>query len=78
MRLKFWKRKKEEPVAVEIPKGPPPTPEIASRENLKAKMDLILTQMDSLKVQNETLKERIKNVEKSVAEILEIAKSEAK
>jgi len=76
MRLKFWKRKKEEPV-VEIPKEPP-TPEVASRENLKAKMDLILTQMDSLRVQNETLAERVKNVERGIAEVLEIAKSEAK
>lgn len=76
-RLKFWKRKKKEAVPVEMHRLPP-TPEVASMENIKAKMDLIQTEIDSLRVQNETLNERIKNMEKNVTEILGIAKSEAK
>jgi len=74
MRLRFWKKKEEIPLPpVEPPK--PPTAEATTMENVKAKMDLILTQIDSLRVQNETLNERIKNIEKVVAEILTIAKA---
>lgn len=66
-RLKFW-RKKEEPLPpVEIKREI--IPEATTMENLKAKMDLVLTQLDSLRVQNETLNERIKNIEKLVTEI---------
>jgi len=73
-RLKSWGRKKEVPPPIEAPK-PPTTFESTNIENVRAKMDLILTQIDSLRVQNETLNERIKNIEKVVAEILSIAKS---
>lgn len=67
-RLKFWRKKKEvSPPPVEIKREI--TPESATIENLKAKMDLVLTQLDSLRVQNETLSERIKNIEKLVTEI---------
>lgn len=75
MRLKFWKRKKEIPLPPVEPPKPPTTAEATTMENVKAKMDLILTQIDSLRVQNETLNERIKNIEKAVAEILRIAKA---
>lgn len=73
-RLKFWKKKKEVALPPVEP-SKPPTVEATTMENVKAKMDLILTQLDSLRVQNETLNERIKNIEKAVAEILSIAKS---
>ena len=74
-RLKFWGRKKELALPpIEIPR-PPATFESTTIENVKAKMDLILTEIDSIRVQNETLSERIKNIEKAVAEILAIAKS---
>jgi len=67
-RLKFWK-KKEEPLPAVPEIKPEITPESTRIENVKAKMDLILTQLDSLRVQNETLSERIKNIERLVTEI---------
>jgi hypothetical protein len=79
MKLKFWKREKELPPLPPIePLKPPIGAEATTMENVKAKMDLILTQLDSLRVQNETLSERIKTIEKCMVEILEIAKSEVK
>ncbi len=69
------KKKKELPPLEELPKIPEvsPTPEKkleeSSVENLKVKMDLILTHLDSLKTQYEALNERIKNIEKMVEEI---------
>lgn len=77
MRLRFWKRKKEIPLPPVPPSKPPTSLESTTMGNVKAKMDLILTQIDSLRVQNETLNKRIENIEKSVTEILKIAKSEA-
>lgn len=67
-RLKFWK-KKEEPLPVPPEIKREVTPESARIENVKARMDLILTQIDSLRVQNETLSERVKNIERLVTEI---------
>jgi hypothetical protein len=80
-KLKFWKKGDEilPPITPEAPLAPlPPRPvtaESAGIDNVKAKVDLILTQIESIKVQNETLNERVKNTEKAVAEILAIAKA---
>ena len=69
------KKKKELPPLEELPKIPevPTTPEKkleeSSVENLKVKMDLVLTHLDSLKTQYETLNEKIKNIEKMIEEI---------
>ena len=72
----IFRRKKEEP-AEELPEIPEEKPleslEPATLENLKAKMDLILTQMESLKIQNETLIERLKIIEKLLIEIRKLA-----
>jgi hypothetical protein len=61
-------RRKEEPL--ELPK---PKPEVTTNqttvENVKTRMELVMTQLDSLRVQNEILTERIKNIEKLVTEI---------
>ncbi|RLI98742.1 MAG: hypothetical protein DRP00_01340 [Candidatus Aenigmatarchaeota archaeon] len=74
----IFRRKKEEPVE-ELPEIPEEKPleslEPATLENLKAKMDLILTQMESLKIQNETLMERLKIIEKLLIEIRKLAVS---
>ncbi len=68
-------KKKEEPleeisILEEVPKVEP-----ATLENVKAKMDLILTQMESLRIQNETLNERLKIIEKLLIEIKKLATS---
>ncbi|MEM7821294.1 MAG: hypothetical protein QXX38_00530 [Candidatus Aenigmatarchaeota archaeon] len=45
------------------------TLEEVSLENLKAKIDLILTRLDSLNIQNTNLGERIERIERLVTEI---------
>ncbi|MBI1979024.1 MAG: hypothetical protein HYS62_03125 [Candidatus Aenigmarchaeota archaeon] len=44
-------------------------------ENLKAKVDLMLTQVDSLKIEYEAINQRIQNIEKMVRELYAMAKS---
>lgn len=68
-------RKKEEPVEIPEISEEAPRLEPASLENMKAKMDLILTQMESLRIQNETLNERLKIIEKLLIEIRKLATS---
>ncbi|MEM5794076.1 MAG: hypothetical protein QXS48_02525 [Candidatus Aenigmatarchaeota archaeon] len=76
----FLRRKKEPSIPTELPELPPlpPSPslpkpeasvESSSIENLRVKIDLVLTHIDSLKTQYETLNERIKNIEQMVQEI---------
>jgi len=72
IREKFGK-KEEEPEIPEISLEERPTFEPATLENIKAKMDLILTQMENLKIQNETLLERLKIIEKLLIEIRKLA-----
>ncbi len=84
-RLIFGGKKKELP-AEEVPltSYPPPyTPPVAqpsyptdaSSENLKAKVDLMLTQIDSLKIEYEAINQRIQNIERMVRELYAMAKS---
>ena len=37
--------------------------------NIKAKLDLLLTQMESVKIQNKNVEERLKSIEKMLAEM---------
>ncbi len=68
------KRRKEEPLPpVEIPK-PEITAESATAENMRAKINLVLTQLESLSVRQDTLNERIDRMEKTINEIYAIAK----
>jgi len=60
--------------------GPAPLPplpqnQFASQENMKAKIDLMMTQVDSIRLQNENLNERLVQIEKMVKQLLEMAKS---
>lgn len=70
-----FKRKEPMPSDVTKPEIPKPTGlevsplEKTTAENVRAKMDLVMTQLDSLRTQYETLNERIKNIEKLVMEI---------
>jgi hypothetical protein len=64
-------RKKLEPLPAlpPLPSKPETSFEPTNMDNVKAKMELVLTQMDSLRIQYETLNERIKNIERLVTEI---------
>jgi hypothetical protein len=44
-------------------------------ENVKAKMDLVLTQIQSLNVRYETVNSRLERIEQMIQEIYKIAKS---
>ena len=64
------------------PLPPPKLPELTEKhhephvvENLRTKMELILSQIDTLKAKNDTMNEKIEQIEKMVKEIYEIAKS---
>jgi hypothetical protein len=51
------------------------TLETTTADNVKAKMDLIMTQLDSLKTQNDVLNQKIENMDKILKEIYALAKS---
>ena len=90
-KLIFGGKKKEPPVEeVPLTSYPPPyTPPVAqpdysaqlsyptgaAAENLKAKVDLMLTQIDSLKTEYEAINQRIQNIERMVRELYAMAKS---
>ena len=73
--IKFRKkifRKREAPALL------PPTEvtsETVTTENVKAKMDLVLAQVDSLRTQYEALNQRTQTIESMVREIYNLAKS---
>lgn len=77
----IFKRKKKDDILKDLPPLPPLTTktditsESATVGNVKARMDLVLTQMDSLRVQYETMSERLANIEKMIKELYEMAKS---
>ncbi len=41
----------------------------AEMSNIKAKIDLLLTEVDSIKTQNQTINERLRSIEKALAEL---------
>lgn len=49
--------------------------ETTSAENMKAKMDLVLAELDSLRVQYEAINQRIQTIETMVKELYAMAKS---
>ncbi len=73
--IKFRKKilkKREEPAALAQTEV---TPEAVTTENVKAKMDLVLAQVDSLRTQYEALNQRTQTIESMVREIYNLAKS---
>jgi len=59
-----------------------PTPHISNisgdstmMENVKSKMDLVLTQLDSIRTDYQIMNERVSKIEKILKEIYELAKS---
>ncbi len=51
------------------------TQETTTIENVKSKMDLVLSRLDSLRTEHETLNERVGNMERMLKEIYAMAKS---
>ncbi len=84
-KLIFGGKKREPPVEEPLTNYPatqytPPTsqpsyPTDVASENLKAKVDLMLTQIDSLKFEYEAINQRIQNIERMVRELYAMAKS---
>lgn len=72
------RRKKEEPLTefdkMDLPKTGI-TAESATIENVKVKMDLVLTQLDSLRAQYEAISERVITMERMLRELYAMAKS---
>lgn len=72
-------RKKEPELSKDLeayPTSPLPTGgESISLENLKAKIDLMLVQIDSLKIEYESINQRIQNIERMTKELYMMAKS---
>lgn len=48
--------------------------EFASQENMKAKIDLIMTHIENLKLQHDTINQRLEHVEGMIKQLLDIAK----
>jgi len=65
-------KKKELPLP-ELPKEI--SSETTTIDNVKAKMDLVLTQLDSIRTEYAVLNERTKTIENLLREIMTLAKS---
>lgn len=48
--------------------------ESATHENLKAKVDLMMTQIDSMRIQSQAMNERIVQIENMVRQLLDMAR----
>ena len=63
---------RETPSLEPIPRYPEPKyseKDTAEMINLRAKIDLLLTQIESVQIQNKNIDERLKNIEKTLAEM---------
>jgi hypothetical protein len=77
----IFKRKKKDALLEQLPQEiamqaakPNISREVSTEENLKAKMDLIATHLESVKVQQAMLNERLERMDKILQEIYMIAK----
>jgi hypothetical protein len=66
---KFEDLEKELPPIPEEKKKKRVDEEKIHMDNVKARLDLILTELDNIKIQNKVMTERIKNMEKTLAEM---------
>lgn len=55
--------------------APVPQAQFATQENMKAKIDLMVAQIDSIRLQSEAMNERLVQTERMVKQLLEIAKA---
>lgn len=80
-KLIFTGGKKKEPTAEEAALINPPTEQLqtyptgVASDNLKAKVDLMLAQVDSLKIEYDAINQRIQSIERMVRELYTMAKS---
>ena len=85
--MAFWNMFKKKPKAdVKLPSDlaanaaspiaglPSMTQESTGTENVRAKLDLVLTQMESMNIRMETLSQRLERLERMVQEVWTIAK----
>jgi len=82
--MAFWDRFKKKPKEAKLGTELPPLPsdlkplsmtaETTGSENVRAKMDLVLTQMESMNIRMETLGQRLERLERMIQEIWTIAK----
>lgn len=49
--------------------------EIGAQDNARAKLDLMMTQIDGMRIQQESISERVQQIEKMVKQLLDMAKS---
>ncbi|HLC39751.1 MAG TPA: hypothetical protein VJJ76_02615 [archaeon] len=79
----FWDRFKKKPkddageisdLNMNMKNLPTITAEVAGSENVRAKMDLVLMQIESLNIRLETFNQRMERLERMVQEIWTIAK----
>lgn len=77
--FKFFSKKKIEPTIQPSMQNPQETTKTelaqltddnkkADMDRVRAKLDLILTELDSLKILNQTLNERLRNIENKISE----------
>jgi len=74
------KRRIVEPIEPHFPTRFPPrisdiSGETTMMENIKSKMNLVLTQIDSIRIDYQIMNERVSKIEKLLKEIYELAKS---
>ena len=79
-RLLFGRRKEREeslsPEPAQVTAQPRATlPTDTTLENLKAKIDMMMAQVDSLKLEYDAMNQRMQNMERMIREIYMIAKS---
>lgn len=49
--------------------------ELGVQDNTRAKLDLMMTQIDGMRIQQESISERVQQIEKIVKQLLDMAKS---
>ena len=80
-KLIFKGGKKKEPAQEQLPNFPtdmPPhqlQPADVAADNLKAKVDLMLSQVDSLRLEYDAINQRLQTIERMVRELYMMAKS---
>ena len=75
MKLRFWKRDEEKIEKEKEAEKKVEVKEVKESSDLNAKIELLLTKIESLRINQETVNERVKNIEKIIKELYEMAKS---
>ena len=62
------------PLSMQPSSKPIGSAEFVTQENMKAKIDLIMTHIENLKLQHDTINQRLDHIEGMVKQLLDIAK----